>query len=82
MLYITKSKLKLFLKKYTYIKCAEPFEKINIFYPILSSFYRFAHSTSTLLAKIRGAISEAIVAARSNLSSRREHKVLQPVDKI
>lgn len=47
-----------------------------------SLYYRLAHSTSTLLAKIRGAISEAIVAARSNLSSRREHKVLQPVDKI
>lgn len=57
----------------------------GLIYPILfysSLYYRFALSTSTLLAKIRGAISEAIVAARSNLSSRREHKVLQPVDKI
>jgi len=55
----------------------------GLIYSILYSlYYRFALPTSTLLAKIRGAISEAIVAARSNLSSRREHKVLQPVDKI
>lgn len=58
------------------------FERINIFYSIVFSLYSFALPTSILLAKIRNAISEAIVAARSNLSSRREHKVLQPVDKI
>jgi hypothetical protein len=41
-----------------------------------------AFSTFMSAAKIRGAVPEAIVAAPSRLSSGREHKVLQPVDKI